>query len=319
MSEFKSTKRSTLISVLILVFVFILGGAYQTLLNAQSETTPPDFPRCEDFIFTQRGDWASHTEGVHGIPGLGNFEGSDDVYSLSRGNFFQCFCPPDNDQGIQTNWWNVERAGLTEEQISGFMAAGWLSENGAGWNLFAEEYLVKNSYFSCSEPTPTPTPIPTATPTPEPTATPTATPTPPPDDDTPRCVGLSASPTEGSAPLTVRFTGSGFDKNGPILEYEFDFGDASGNQHQVWRQKESEAAHRYEHPGTFIASLKVKDQGGTWRDGSDNCKVTITVKSTPMVLSVSIADELPSAGVSILVLTGLVPLGYYIYKRFRIV
>ena len=119
--------------------------------------------------------------------------------------------------------------------------------------------------------------------------------------------------------MTVHFTGSGYDKNGPILEYEFDFGDTSGYQPQVWRQEESEAAHRYENEGTYIATLKVKDQGGTWRDGSDDCKVTIEVTSTPTVLSTSTPDELPTAGVSVLALAGLAPLGYYLYKRFKLV
>lgn len=292
-----------------LVLFFVAGG----FANAQSLGNPPDFPSCQTKIFEANGDWAHYDFGVHGIPGIGNLEGSDDVYSLSLGNFLQCFCPVEGDSGIQTNWWNVQRAGLTPEQIAQFTTSGWIYEgSGLGWNLYDETYLVKNESFSCTQPTPTPTPGVTQTPTPTPT------PTPGPEPEQPRCTGLSASPTEGTAPLTVKFVGSGFDKNGPILEYEFDFGDASGGQPQVWRQKESEAAHRYENPGTFIASLKVKDQGGTWRDGSGDCRKTITVRSQPQVLSAVLPAQLPSAGAGVASVLGLVPLGIYLFRRFKI-
>ena len=244
-------------------------------------------------------------------------EGSDNVYSLDSGNYLQCYCPAEGEDGTQTNWWLAD--GLNQEDISYYTSLGWYYLNGEPWNLGNHMYLAENLDSICALPSATPTPSVTPTITPTLTPTPSLTPTPGPEPENPRCVGLSASPTEGSAPLTVRFTGSGFDKNGPILEYEFNFGDSSGFQPQVWKQKESEAAHRYENAGTFIASLKVKDQGGTWRDGNDDCKVTITVKSTPTVLSSSTVNELPSTGASVLILSGLVPLGYFIYRRFKLV
>ena len=314
MFDFKISKLQNLTSALVLVFAFTVLGFFGVSLLAQANVNPPSFSTCQSFYGTD-GDFASHETGTHQIVGGGLLEGFDNVYSQDGGNYLQCYCPVEGEDGIQTVWWLADD--LSEEDVNYYKAMGWFYENGLQWNLGDHWYLAKNSASVCAEPSPTPTltPTPTITSTP----TPTVTPTPKPDDDKPRCVGLSASPTEGNAPLTVRFTGSGFDKNGPILEYEFDFGDASGNQPQVWRQKESEAAHKYEYPGTYIASLKVKDQGGTWRDGNDDCKVTITVKSTPKVLSTSIADELPSAGVSVLALAGILPLGYYLYKRFKLV
>jgi hypothetical protein len=298
------------------LFMSFVGGGR---VLAQSSSNPPSFPSCTGKIFSQNGDWAHYDFGMHGIPGVGNFEGRDDVYSLSGGNFLQCFCPVNGSVGIQSNWWNIERAELTDEQVGQFTSVGWIFEgSGLGWNLFDEKYLVKNENFNCTQPSPTSTPTITQTPTPTVTPSPTTTPTPGPEPEQPHCVGLSASPTEGTATLTVKFTGSGFDKNGPILEYEFDFGDASGGQPQVWKQTGSEASHRYDNPGTYTASLKVKDQGGTWRDGSGDCKKTITVRTKPQVLSATLPTELPSAGAAAFSFLSLVPVGFYLYRRFKL-
>jgi hypothetical protein len=307
----KFSKESTIISVLVLVFVFLLGGIYQARLLAQAGATSPDFPTCQS-LFGTDGDIASYDSGTHQIVGNGLIDGSDNVYSQGSGNYLQCYCPAEETAGIQTVWWLADS--LSQEDVDHYVSLGWIYENGLQWNLGNHMYLAKNSDSVCAVPTPTVTP----TLTPSPSPTPTVTPTPGPAPENPRCVGLSASPSEGSAPLTVVFTGSGFDKNGPILEYEFDFGDASGFQPQIWKQKESEASHRYEKAGTYIASLKVKDQGGVWRDGNDDCRKTITVKSTPTVLSAGTPDELPSAGISVLALAGLAPLGYYLYRRFKL-
>lgn len=174
-------------------------------------------------------------------------------------------------------------------------------------------------------PTATLTPIPTQTVTPIPTATltpvPTATPTPGPEPEQARCTGLSVSPQEGTAPLTVRFTGSGFDKNGPILEYEFDFGDSSGFQSRIWKQKEAEAAHRYENAGVYVASVKVKDQAGIWRDGNNDCRKVIWVRGKPQVLAATKTKSLPEAGMplDIGVFVSLGSLGAYLYRRFKII
>ena len=282
--------------------------------NVAAQVSPPDFPACSEQ--DGPGDRAHYETGFHQIPGSGLLEGSDDVYTLENSNFLQCYCPTEGDDGIQTNWWRV--GGLTQEEIDKFVQEGWIFENsGLVWNLLDERYLARNSESSCAEPTPTPT----LTPTPTVTPTPTATPTPTPETNEPRCVGLSASPTSGTAHLTVKFTGSGFDPNGPILEYEFDFGDASGGQPQIVTQTEAEAAHRYENDGTYVASVRVKDQGGRWRDGSDDCKKTIEVNGKPRVLAATITS-LPKTGAPLGIIFGLSTLsgfGAYLYKRFKLV
>ncbi len=301
-----------LISALLGVVVFLASFVVQ----ATAQVSPPDFPVCS--VLSEQGDKAHFESGLHQIPGGGLLEGSDDVYSLGSGNYYQCFCPPEGAEGIQTNWWRIDQ--LTQEEIQNFINSGWLFVgNGLVWDLEDADYLARNSASSCVEPTPTPTP--TITPTPTVTPTPTITPTPTPETNVPHCVGLSASPTSGTAQLTVKFTGSGFDPNGPILEYEFNFGDASGGQPQVVTQTESEAAHRYESDGEYVASLRVKDQGGQWRDGSDDCKQTITVSGEPQVLAASVT-QLPKTGVGALAAVGLLSfgsLGAYLYRRFKLV
>lgn len=312
MLSIKSSKKSTIISIFFLVVVLLIGGFFGASLLAQSNINQPDFPTCQS-LFGTTGDKVSYESGIHQIVGGGLVDGSDNVYSQVNGNYLQCYCPAIGTSGIQTNWWLADS--FSQEDVDYYLSMGWFYENGEQWDLGNHMFLAKNMDSVCAHPTPTVTPTVTPSPTPQPSATPT----PGPEPENPRCVGLSASPTEGSAPLTVHFTGSGFDKNGPILEYEFNFGDTSGFQPQVWKQKESEAAHRYEYAGTYIASLKVKDQGGTWRDGNDDCKIKITVNSKPTVLSTSTPDELPSAGVSVIALAGLFPIGYYLYRHFRLV
>jgi PKD repeat protein len=316
------------------ILAFISGAViFSTVLvlgsTALADTIIPIHPSCSEF-FGQPGDKAHYDSGIHQIVGAGLVEGSDDVYTLENSNFLQCFCSID-DEGIQTFWWWAED--MTEAERNEYVSQGWYLENGLQWNLADGLYLAKNADYYCGEPSPTPTPTATPTPTvtptvtitptvtPTPTTTPTITPTPY-DEDESRCVGLSASPTEGTAPLTVKFTGSGYDKNGDIKEYEFDFGDDSGFQPKVWKTTDSEAAHRYENPGTFVASLKVKDQGDQWRDGNDDCKKEIKVTDKPQVLAATAPKGLPETGLPGMVLFGSFvggPLGVVIYRRFRLV
>lgn len=179
-----------------------------------------------------------------------------------------------------------------------------------------------------STPTPTvtnsPTPTPTGTLTPTVTVTstltPTATATPIPNESS--CTGLSASPTSGSTPLTVRFTASGFDNRGNIQEYEFDYGDSSDNQPQVWRQTGSEASHRYENSGSYIATVRVKDSRGEWKGGNSECRVEITVTGKPQVLGKSTAKGLPETGTPLAagaVIVSLAGAGIALVKHFRLV
>ncbi len=67
---------------------------------------------------------------------------------------------------------------------------------------------------------------------------------------------ISASPLQGTAPLTVSFDGSkSSDPDGTIVQYNWNFGDgatATGPTNQ----------HTYKNPGTYTASLQVTDNQG---------------------------------------------------------
>ena len=297
------------------VFLFLLSNSVVTESKA-SENLVPDFPNCEDKIFTQNGDRAHYNGGIHGIPGVGNIEGRDDVYTLTEGNFLQCFCP-ENGSGIQSNWWNVSN--LSQGEIDGHKTNGWMFEqSGSGWNLLDDPYLIKNRSFSCS--LPTPTPVPSVTPTNVPFI---PTPTSGPRGLESKCYDLEASPSEGTAPLTVRFQGHADDPatQGKIRQYRFDFADASGGQPQVVLQSDKVAYHRYEISGNYKAMLRIQDNAGNWRESGD-CEIEIKVHAAPQVLGASSPEVLPATGLpetaALLVLV-LSPLGFYLYRRFRLV
>src|SRR3989344_5134082 len=136
------------------LFGLALGGLFLNLRSAGAtgDSNPPSFPSCSSQ--TGVGDVAHYESGLHQIPGNGLLEGADDVYSLSDGNFLQCF--RNDEVCIQSNWWRTDQ----EHE-------GWLSLNGGQWDLGNFHYLVKN--VNCEpEPSPSPSPTPVATPTPEP-------------------------------------------------------------------------------------------------------------------------------------------------------
>lgn len=297
------------IPAIVLLIVLLLMGGLGASLVAASEITPPSFPTCESKIFSSNGDRAHYDNGTHGVVGVGNLVGRDDVYTLSNGNFLQCYCPASGSKGIQSNWWNTGIAGLGSEQINLFRSLGWFYEqNGADWNLLDDPYLIQNRDFSCTQPTPTPTGTPTITPTPGPES---------------KCWQLEASVTQGTAPLTVKFTAHADDPatGGKIKQYKFFFDDNSDNQPSLWFQTSDTAYHRYEKNGTYFASLNIQDFAGNWR-GSEECRVKITVGGQPQVLPASTTSELPSTGLPVVLLASLLPLGIagkYLYRRFRLV
>jgi hypothetical protein len=319
MNRIKSLKLLTF-SLFLLVFISLL-----TKNSRASSESVPQFSTCESKIFSSNGDRAHYDFGVHGIPGDGNMEGKDDVYTLSDANFLQCFCPSVGVSGIQSNWWNAKN--LSESEVAHFSSSGWMfASSGLGWGLTDDPYLISNRDFSCSIPSITPTPHPSLTPTLVPTATPApliATSTPGPNGPISKCYDLEATPLEGSAPLTVRFDAHADDPatQGKIKQYRFDFADASGNQPQVVFQDGSTAYHRYEMSGEFEATLRIQDNAGNWRE-SDDCKAKIKVSSQPKVLGAATTAILPATGtpvIIILISIILGPIGYYLYKRFRLV
>ncbi len=150
---------------------------------------------------------------------------------------------------------------------------------------------------------PTPTSFPTATPTPAPTVTPSPSPANNPSITTntqPDCISLSANPTFGGASLTVSFLGKGRDTDGIVRRMNFDFGDSQSQEIDVIgetnKDTTSSVSHTYRSPGTYYASLRVKDnsgQGNEWSSTPDSCKVKIEIQG---VVLAATTTQLPKAG-----------------------
>ena len=137
---------------------------------------------------------------------------------------------------------------------------------------------------------------------------------------TSRCLDLVASSTDGTAPFSITFTGTGEDTDGSIQEYEFNFGDTSNGQNQLTRTTSNQASHTYNNAGTFIASLLVKDSRGNWVGGNgDDCKVQLTSHNQPTVLAAETPKTLPKTGAeAALVIPTLGAAGYYLYRKFKL-
>jgi hypothetical protein len=87
---------------------------------------------------------------------------------------------------------------------------------------------------------------------------------------------LSASPTQGDAPLNVSFDGSGStDSDGSVASYTFTFGDGSA----AVTQASPTIQHTYDHAADFFATLTVKDNSGA--DSSNIASVEIKVEAAP--------------------------------------
>ena len=83
----------------------------------------------------------------------------------------------------------------------------------------------------------------------------------------------SASPTSGSAPLEVQFTGSdSSDPDGDTLTYDWDFGDGSAHS------TAADPTHTYATPGNYTATLTVTDGHACARDTDT---VTISAGNDP--------------------------------------
>jgi len=83
----------------------------------------------------------------------------------------------------------------------------------------------------------------------------------------PPVASVYARPTSGEAPLTVRFTGSGTDKDGKIVSYYWDFGDGHTDTQQ-------NPTHTYLTPGTYTVTLTVTDDNGA--TATDTVEITVT-------------------------------------------
>ncbi|MDQ7904483.1 ThuA domain-containing protein [Phytohabitans sp. ZYX-F-186] len=86
-------------------------------------------------------------------------------------------------------------------------------------------------------------------------------------DNAPPVVSVSATPTTGTAPVNVEFTGTATDAEGDTpLTYAWDFGDG-GTADTL------NATHTYTAPGTFTATLTVTDARGAKAYGTVPIKV----------------------------------------------
>jgi PKD repeat protein len=87
----------------------------------------------------------------------------------------------------------------------------------------------------------------------------------------------SATPTSGTAPLTVNFAGSNsYDPDGGALSYSWNFGDGSG------ASTAANPSHVYNAAGTYTATLTVTDNGGA----IGAAQLVITVASATPTLHV---------------------------------
>jgi PKD repeat protein len=92
----------------------------------------------------------------------------------------------------------------------------------------------------------------------------------------PPVASLSASPTEGTAPLTVAFDGSASsDPDGSVVSYTFTFGDGS----PAVTQSSPTIQHTYQNPADYFATLTVTDDAGA--DSSNIASVEIEVHAAP--------------------------------------
>src|SRR5438270_2720614 len=96
------------------------------------------------------------------------------------------------------------------------------------------------------------------------------------DVNRPPVASLSASPTEGFAPLTVSFNGSGStDADGSVVSYTFSFGDGSADV----TQSSPTIQHTYNNAGDYFATLTVKYNTGA--TSSNIASIEIKAEAAP--------------------------------------
>ncbi len=289
-------KRSSLFVALVFQLFFYL---FPRLVLAQT-VYPPSFATCQSLYGTP-GDVASYEFGTHQILGDGLLEGSDNVYSQVGGNYIQCYCPVEGVSGIQTNWWLAD--GLNQSDIEYYISKGWFYENGLVWNLGDHMYLAKNSESVCANPTPTLIPTPT----------PTRGLTPP---SAPVCnsPSVSLAPLYSAGNLTridddsIKITWIVTD--GHSQKYGIHYGTSPDNllwYTEVYGHDTTEVVINFVPKGNIY--FKVCSIG--------DCGDAVCGNSVPAVLGAT--SKLPSTGSVLFLIVGLLPLGYYLYKRFRLV
>lgn len=92
-----------------------------------------------------------------------------------------------------------------------------------------------------------------------------------PSGNYPPIASATADSTCGKAPLTIRFDGSGYDHDGYVASYHWDFGDGS-------KSDKKNPEHSYEEIGKFIVHLTVTDDDG--QIGIDTLEINV-IKNCP--------------------------------------
>lgn len=155
---------------------------------------------------------------------------------------------------------------------------------------------------------------PSTSPSPSPSVTPTATSTPGPSS---LCEYLQADKAGGSAPLTVKYSGKGFDPV-RVKGFRFHFGDGEKREFfgSFTSSQVQEVEYTYRSAGKYKAYLEIMDDGDHWKTRPE-CEVTISVDGTstpsPTTTKTVIAKEptpteaqLLEAGIKIPTLGGII-------------
>jgi PKD repeat protein len=132
-----------------------------------------------------------------------------------------------------------------------------------------------------------------------------------------QCANLTATPANGTAPLTVRLTAVGLPAS--VAQYEFNFGASGANN--VVKTANTSATFTYDNAGTYNASLKAFDAQGTQITSLQNCFRTVTVLARPNATGTPTGANLPKTGPESFLFVLLAPLagvGAYLYKKFKL-
>jgi len=106
----------------------------------------------------------------------------------------------------------------------------------------------------------------------------------PPPTNVPPTAAIGATPTEGIAPLSVSFSGTGADTDGTVTNYTWNFGDGSSANIQ-------NPSHIFDSPGTFTVTLTVTDNGGA--TGSATKQIVVSAPNQAPTASIAAS---PSSG-----------------------
>ncbi len=101
---------------------------------------------------------------------------------------------------------------------------------------------------------------------------------------------MTATPSTGTAPLSVAFDGSGSTSpNGNLVSWEWSFGDGSTGTGQM-------TVHEYSDPGNYAASLTVTDNTGATSTATGTIVVTPPPPAAPSDLTVALSGNLVMLG-----------------------